>query len=145
MSGRSRAELAAKNNPQLADRSWQVWKTCEYCGRSICINNYDDRKSRTPRFLGMVICVWCDPRVIEDRWLWRDTTSGAKPRIAYPMRYRTVICTYLVRIAAKDKGEAHYSTIQKKALEFFDGQGKPHSLTPMVIIPTSATDEEIYH
>lgn len=60
------------------------------------------------------------------------------------MRYRTVICTYLIRLAASDKNQSRYEVIQRKALEFFDEDGKPKPTPKLRVIPTSSTDEEIY-
>lgn len=126
MAGRARAELAAKNNPQLADRSWLVWKHCGYCDRSICVNNYDDRKARTPKFMGFIICPVCDPRHIDDRWQWRDGVAGAKPRITNPVLYRTIISVYIVKLLAGARPD-RYDKIVEKARQFFaeDGMVKP--------------------
>lgn len=95
MAGRARAALAAKNNPQLDDVSWKVYKTCGYCSRDIMVNNYPDRKTRTPMFLGLVICPWCDPRHPEDRWLWRTKPKGEKPRITNRALYKTLMGRWL--------------------------------------------------
>lgn len=125
MAGRARAALAAKNNPQLLDRSWMIHKACDYCGYSMVVNNYEDRKPRTPKFMGLVICPRCDPRHFDDRRLWRDGVSGTKPRIAHPILYRTAISVYLVRMMATGRYRAE--KIFDKASQFFaeDGSLKP--------------------
>lgn len=45
------------------------YKLCDFCGRSIMINNYADGKSRTPRWrkTQMVICPWCNPLSYQDK------------------------------------------------------------------------------
>lgn len=69
----------------------QITKECQFCGRTIVVNNYSDRKPRTPKIFDMAICPWCDPRHTDDRWI-------AKPRIAKPVLWRTIAS---VRIAMK--------------------------------------------
>lgn len=73
----------------------QIWKTCEFCGLKICINNYPDKKPRTPKLWGMVICVDCDPRPMDDRW----KKKGA--RISHPRRLRRCQSVRLVALMAK--------------------------------------------
>lgn len=126
MAGRARAAMAAKNNPQLADRSWMVYKQCGYCDRRICVNNYDDRKSRTPMFMGFIVCPYCDPRHIDDRWKWRKGTEGPKPRITNQVLYRTIISLYLVKLLASTRPD-RYDKIVAKARQFFaeDGMVRP--------------------
>jgi hypothetical protein len=44
-------------------------KNCDICGLDIVVNNWPDRKSRTPKFKDFVVCTECDPRYIDDRLL----------------------------------------------------------------------------
>lgn len=55
---------AAKLNrySESLDTGWQKFKLCYFCGRSFCVNNYPDRKPRTPKFQKQPICPWCDCR-----------------------------------------------------------------------------------
>lgn len=141
MAGRARAAQAAKNNPQLEDQSWKKYANCDYCSRRIMVNNYDDKKSRTPRFLGLIICPWCDPRHIDDRWVWMKDTKGDKPRIAHPVLYRTIISTYLVRMLMRGVDPAK---VKAQGAKFWNEDG---SLIPLYFgntDPTTQTDEQIY-
>lgn len=86
------------------------------------VNNYDDRKSRTPKFLGLIICPWCDPRDTDDQWLWREEPRGEKPKIRHPVLYRTIISTWIARSVAKGGlGEP----MNKQALKFWTDEGRP--------------------
>lgn len=38
---------------------WRKFKRCELCGFLFCVNNYEDRRSRTPKAFGRPICAWC--------------------------------------------------------------------------------------
>lgn len=96
MAGLARAQLA-KNNAQLEDDSWKKYKNCGYCDRLIMVNNYDDRKSRTPKMFGLVICPWCEPRYMDDRAMWADAPKGPKPRIVNEHKYRVIVSTWLAR------------------------------------------------
>jgi hypothetical protein len=54
--------------------STKVYKLCEICERPFCINNWDDKKKRTPRMFKFIICPDCDPRHPDDRYMkegWR--------------------------------------------------------------------------
>lgn len=46
-----------------------VWKQCEVCGSEICVNNWPDKKNRTPKYKGLIVCPECDPRHPEDRYM----------------------------------------------------------------------------
>ena len=78
------------------------YKHCDFCGRSIMINNYEDGKSRTPKWrkTDLVICPWCKPTS------YTDTVTN-------PTLYKTVMSRVLVeKLAAldycfKDGGESH--------------------------------------
>lgn len=105
------------------------------------VNNYDDKKSRTPRFLGLVICPWCDPRHPDDRWVWSKDTKGQKPRIAHPVRYRTIISTWLVRQLMRGVGS---DWLESQAAKFWDESGRPKPSKSPNTEPTKQTDAEIY-
>jgi hypothetical protein len=46
------------------------WVFCEICERPFCVNaGFEDRKPRTPKYKGLVICPDCDPRHHQDRYL----------------------------------------------------------------------------
>lgn len=141
MAGRARAALAAKNNAQLEDHTWKRYADCEYCGRTIMVNNYDDRKSRTPRFLGLVICPWCEPRHVDDRWLWRMDTKGEKPRISNPTIYRMVISTWLARMLVRG---VNPDKVRAQAAKFWDEGGVPRPLAKPNTDPTMKSSDEIY-
>lgn len=145
MAGRARAEAAAKNNPQLIDKSWQIWKKCEYCDRDICVNNHDDRKPRTPKFLGLIICPSCDPRHPDDKWLWRDGPKGEKPRIYKPFLWRMMITVYIFR-AMLDEGASEERLIKlvEQGGKYWNRDGTPKLLANRNTDPTNMTDEQIY-
>ena len=65
-------------------REDMIHKNCDICGRDIVVNNWPDRKSRTPKFKSFVICPWCDPRHPEDRYLKEGY------RILHPERLRVI-------------------------------------------------------
>lgn len=140
MAGRARAQ-AAKNNNQLEDHSWKKYKDCGYCGRTIMVNNYDDKKSRTPMFLGLVICPWCEPRHMDDRQMWREQTKGPKPRISNPTLYRTVISTWLVRMLIKGVDP---KKVEGQAEKFWDVDGTPIMVGKGNTDPTTMSVDQIY-
>lgn len=104
------------------DQSWHIYKDCDYCRRSICVNNYADRKTRTPKFLGLVCCPWCDPRASEDRWLWRDSPTGERPRITNPTEFRTLVSVWIVRQLAINPRVG----VMKQIRKLWDEEGKPY-------------------
>lgn len=126
MAGRARAAQAAKNNPQLEDKSWQVWKKCQYCDGEFLVNGRDDHKVRTPRFLGLVICLRCDPRTFDityqNRERWKFTPKGPKPEITNEVYYRTIIATWIVRRIAMGSS---LEWCRLQAQKFWDDQGDP--------------------
>lgn len=138
MAGRARAAL---NNLQLEDHSWKKYADCEYCDRTIMVNNYDDRKSRTPRFLGLVICPWCDPRHPDDRVLWMRDTKGDRPRMTYPVLYRTIISTWLIRQMVRG---VPAGKIADQARKFWNLDGSPIPRGKANTDPTTRSDAEIY-
>jgi hypothetical protein len=73
----------------------QIYRYCDICGLKICINNWPDKKPRTPRIFDLVICVDCDPR-----W-WADRYKAKGYRIAFKRRLRVVNMARIVRAAAR--------------------------------------------
>lgn len=73
----------------------QVHKACEICGIDMVVNNWDDKKSRTPKFLGFVVCVDCDPRAVDEHYL----KEGYK--IMFPRRLRVIRLAQVTRALAR--------------------------------------------
>lgn len=46
-----------------------IRKNCDVCGDSMIVNNWPDKKPRTPKFKGLIVCVGCDPRSAAQRYL----------------------------------------------------------------------------
>lgn len=46
-----------------------VWKRCGVCGLKFVVNNWADHKPRTPKLANVIVCMDCDPRHVEDRYL----------------------------------------------------------------------------
>lgn len=44
------------------DKSWHKKVNCGICGWEFTVNNHADRKSRIPKFMGVVICPGCTQR-----------------------------------------------------------------------------------
>lgn len=90
--------MATKGNPRhdlsFIVTSTKIYKTCDICDRPFCVNNYDDKKSRTPKYKDFVICVECDPRHPEDRWV------KERPRILWKNRLRIVHFAMISRALA---------------------------------------------
>lgn len=82
-----------KEGQSRIDVSWKIWKDCEFCGRSICVNNYEDRKSRTPKLAGKVICPWCTPisaidhKTVKNKIKYRTLMSWALVEKLADMNY----------------------------------------------------------
>jgi len=77
--------MATKGNPRhdlsFIVTSTKVYKVCDICDRPFCVNNHDDGKSRTPRFKKFVICIDCDPRHPDDRWLKEGARVWKKDKL----------------------------------------------------------------
>jgi hypothetical protein len=59
---RKRLRMKDKNEaPQ-----WQVWRTCDLCGKPYCANNYADKKVRVKRWKDIEICAYCYIHVIKN-------------------------------------------------------------------------------
>jgi len=75
----------------------QIFKQCDVCGDSICVNNWPDKKSRTPKFKGLVVCVTCDPRPADQRYMKEGY------RILHPDRVRIIKMALITKWAASQK------------------------------------------
>lgn len=97
------AELAARPKDRYFQGTQQEWfdqrtavyKLCEICGQPFCINNWDDKKPRTPKFKDFVICGGCDPRPLGQRYLKQGYT------IVYRDRLRVVQIAQVTRALAR--------------------------------------------
>jgi len=70
-------------------------KQCDICGLAMAINNWPDGKSRTPTFKDFVICVECDPRHVDDRYVKKGY------RILHPRRLRAIHFAQISRAMGK--------------------------------------------
>lgn len=41
---------------------WGIFKECALCGRDFLVNNYEDRRPRTPKIFKRPVCPWCSER-----------------------------------------------------------------------------------
>lgn len=57
-----RRKLKALDEAPGGVEDWRRYKTCELCGTLFVVNDYEDRRSRTPRILKRVCCPWCEGR-----------------------------------------------------------------------------------
>lgn len=94
----------ASNRYPMTEEKWQelinsdaVWKTCDICGRANMVNNWPDRKPRTPKIYGFVVCVECDPRHYDDRYMKEGY------RILHKDRLRIIQLARVTRATAKEK------------------------------------------
>lgn len=71
-----------------------IWKQCEVCGLKIMVNNWADRKPRTPRIGGLIVCPSCDPRHSEDRYMKEGY------RILHPRRVQVIRMAQITRAMA---------------------------------------------
>lgn len=42
------------------DKSWMKYRNCGWCGKPMCVNNYEDRRTRLKKYKGRLICPWCE-------------------------------------------------------------------------------------
>jgi hypothetical protein len=73
-----------------------IVKNCDICRRAMTVNNWPDGKSRTPKFLGFIVCVDCDPRHSEDHYLKND-----QGRIIHRGRLRVIRMAQVTRALAR--------------------------------------------
>lgn len=67
---------------------------CEVCGSSMVINNWPDKKKRTPKYKELVICPECDPRHPADRYLKKGY------RVLHKRRVRITTLALIARAAS---------------------------------------------
>lgn len=72
-----------------------VYKRCDICDAPFCVNNWEDRKARTPRFKGFVVCPNCDPRAVPDRYMKEGY------RVIWPGRLRVIRYAQVTRAMGK--------------------------------------------
>lgn len=70
--------------------SWHIFKRCELCGRDFVVNNWEDKKPRTPRIFKRVCCPWCRGRrgklrMAEHILIERLALHGCEEEVAMPM------------------------------------------------------------
>ena len=126
----------SKSDIYNVDQSWHIKVMCEYCGFQMVVNNYPDKKSRTPKFFGLPICPMCDPRASTERW-------DKDARIVFPIKYRTCVAVVMLRklmqIGPTYK-PSDVAKIAEKASQFWDSRGNPVDQPEMVY----ETDRKIY-
>lgn len=93
----TKADVMAYGGKRHRHEHWEqmvnsplVYKRCGVCGLHICVNNWEDKKARTPRLGGLVICAECDPRYNEDRYLKKGY------RLIHPRRLRILKMAQIV-------------------------------------------------
>lgn len=59
---KSRERKAKRLVEQWGGEDWRIWKTCELCGIRFVVNNWPDKKPRTPRIFKRIVCAWCRGR-----------------------------------------------------------------------------------
>ncbi len=94
----SRAERRQAKMLEDANVAWKKWKHCEMCHTLFCVNcAWEDRKPRTPKFQGVVVCFNCDPRYAHEVQGYPYMST----RIRSKVKYRAVMLLVLARILAK--------------------------------------------
>jgi hypothetical protein len=141
MAGRGRAALAKSlDHGGIEDRSWQIWKKCQYCGIDICINNNREHKIRQNVFLGMRICYHCDPRAFtgtgytidENHKRWRLRPEGPTPEIANRVKFRTCWSVWCISQLHKGRSE---KWVKLQTRRFFKEDGTLRPFDPLDIRP----------
>src|SRR4249920_1474464 len=93
--GGKRADVYAA----MADNNWvRLERPCDLCGRSVCYNNFPDRRGRQKRYIykGKFLCPYCDPRV-----LLRDGRRH-ETRVRNRRGYRTLMSVVLTERLSKE-------------------------------------------
>ena len=76
------------------DNSTNLYKMCDICDRPFLVNNWPDKKPRTPKFKKFIVCLDCDPRFAQDRYM----NDGY--RIGHPARLRIINIAQVARALA---------------------------------------------
>lgn len=85
------------------DTGWMKYKACFFCGKDFVVNNYDDRKSRTPKFKGHNICPWCTPY------------SPLTGEVMHRTKYRTVMSVVLMHQVSQREEHEFDNCLECKA------------------------------
>lgn len=59
---KSRERKLKKLQEQWSGQQKWIYKKCELCGTKFVVNNYEDRRPRTPRIFKRICCPWCQGR-----------------------------------------------------------------------------------
>lgn len=95
------AAVSPKRYPMTKERwnslmnSDQIWKICEVCGKAMIVNNWPDKRPRTPKLFDFIVCPRCDPRHPDDRGMKKGY------RIMFPDRLRILRMMQVTRAVAK--------------------------------------------
>lgn len=74
---RDRSAMIARIND-----SDMLYVLCDICNSPFCVNNtFEDRKPRTPKYKDFIVCIRCDPRHIDDRYMKEGYRIMHKPRL----------------------------------------------------------------
>lgn len=96
----SRALRRQEKHLDGVDVAWKKWKTCDVCGNHFCVNcGWEDRKPRTPKYQGFVICPNCDPREYDPHYPFLGDQIRRTRRGRFC--YRVVMMMVVIRILAK--------------------------------------------
>lgn len=94
--------------------SWHIFKRCELCGHDFVVNNWEDKRPRTPRIFKRVCCPWCAGRrgklrMAEHILVERMAAHGCEFQdYAYPvLRTDPTTCKCLFCIARRLIEKAH--------------------------------------
>lgn len=97
-SGRSPSSRYKEEHIRHLNESDAIWKRCDVCGLHFVVNaGFEDRKPRTPKFKGLVVCLDCDPRHREDRYLKEGY------RVIHPRRMRVIAMALIAKNLAGKK------------------------------------------
>ena len=87
---RYKADMVAQ-----VSNSENLYRRCDICLEPFCVNNWPDRKPRTPKFKDFIVCHLCDPRPIDDRFMKQGY------RIVWPARLRVIRYAQITRALAR--------------------------------------------
>lgn len=87
---KSRERKLKKIQEQWSGQQQWIYKKCELCGESFVVNNYEDRRPRTPRIFKRICCPWCAGRrgklrMAEHILVERLAVHGCESEVAMPM------------------------------------------------------------
>ena len=76
------------------NNSPNLYAICDICNRPFLVNQFEDHKPRTPKYKNFVICIMCDPRHLDDRYM----KTGY--RMIHPAKQRIVAMAMIARALA---------------------------------------------